>query len=99
MVITQDQADQLLLDDLAKFCNAVSDMVKVDINDNQFSALVSLCFNIGQGALAKSTLMKKLNASDFLGAAAQFDVWNKAGGKVLEGLCKRRAAERKLFES
>lgn len=99
LVITQAQAERLLVKDLEKFCKAVGDMVKVDITENQFSALVSLCFNIGAGALTKSTLMRRVNASDFHAAAAQFDLWNKAGGKVLEGLCKRREAERLLFET
>lgn len=99
LLISQAMAERLLLQDLEKFCKAVVDMVTVKISENQFSALVSLCFNIGAGALAKSTLMKKINARDFHAAAAQFDLWNKAGGKVLEGLVKRREAERVLFET
>ncbi len=97
MKISQAQADRLLVDDLDVFCAAVEGMVKA-ATDNQFSALVSLCYNIGAGNLKGSTLMKKFNAGDVFGAAAQFDVWNRAAGKVLEGLCKRREAERRLFE-
>lgn len=99
LIISQAMAERILLQDLAKFCKSVFDMVKVDVTDNQFSALVALCFNIGAGNLSKSTLIKKLNFCDYIGCAAQFDVWNKAAGKVLEGLCKRREAERLLFET
>lgn len=98
LVITQAQAERMLLDRLAGFCSAVTGMVKVKLSENQFSALVSLAFNIGSGALSKSTLIRKLNAGDYDGAAAEFDKWNKAGGKVLPGLVIRRAAERHLFE-
>ncbi len=97
-VWSEAQADRALIDDLDKFCKAVSSMVKVNLTDNQFSALVCLCYNIGISALKNSTLMMMVNAGDFFGAAAQFDLWNKAGGRVLEGLCKRREAERLLFE-
>lgn len=100
MIITEAEADARLSNRLNKdFCPAVERLVKVKINDNQFSALVSLVYNIGVGAFEKSTLLRKLNAGDFAGAAEQFDRWNKAGGKVLNGLVKRRAAERKLFEA
>ncbi len=81
------------------FCDAVDGMVKVEINDNQFSALIALCFNIGINALKNSTLMRYINAKDFGRAAAEFDKWNKGGGEILTGLVKRRAAERALFTS
>lgn len=83
--------------DLKKFEAAVN-KVTVALNQNQFDALVSLTYNIGTGAFASSTLLKKLNAGDYKGAAAQFDVWNKAGGKRMQGLVNRRSTERKLFE-
>ena len=63
----------------------------------QFDALVSFAFNLGVGNLKKSTLLKKFNAGDVQGAALQFKSWNKAGGKVLAGLTRRREAEMKLF--
>lgn len=97
--ITEADAERLLLKDLKKFCDAVAEMVSVDINDNQFSALVCIAFNIGADALKKSTLMKNVNAKSFAKAAAEFDKWNKAAGVVLTGLVKRRAAERALFTS
>lgn len=97
--ITQAEADRLLLKDIQKFSDAVNDMVQVELNENQFSALVALCFNIGAGALSKSTLMKHINAKKFGLAAAEFSKWNKSGGLVLTGLVRRRAAERELFTS
>jgi len=95
---TIEQAKSYMAQDLKKFESAVDTSVKVTITQNQFDALVSLAYNIGTGAFKSSTLLKKLNAKDFKGAAAQFDRWNRAGGKVMQGLVNRRAKERKLFE-
>lgn len=95
--ITQAQADKLFADDLVIYETAVSKAVKVPLTGNQFSALVSLTYNIGAGAFAKSTLVKRLNARDYAGAQAQFAAWKKGGGKTLAGLVRRRAAEAKLF--
>ena len=95
---TEAQAKAYMVHDLKKFESAVNSAVAVPINQNQFDALVSLTYNIGTGAFKESTLLKKLNAGDIRGAAAQFDVWNKGGGKVMQGLVNRRAVERKLFE-
>ncbi|MCO5092680.1 lysozyme [Bosea sp. (in: a-proteobacteria)] len=97
MTITAAECDEILSRDLATFEVAVSKAVTAPLNQNQFDALVSLAFNIGAGAFAKSTLVKKLNARDYAGAADQFSVWNKAAGKVMKGLVTRRAAERALF--
>ena len=72
-------------------------LLKVPINQNQFDALVSFSFNCGSGALKKSTLLRKLNARDFSGAANEFLKWNKSNGIILEGLVKRRKDERELF--
>lgn len=94
---TLEQAKKYMASDLKKFEAAVN-KVTVALNQNQFDALVSLTYNIGANAFANSTLLKKLNAGDYKGAASQFDVWNKAGGKVMRGLTNRRAIERKLFE-
>lgn len=97
MVITQQQADDLLIKNLKAYENAVNKYVTYSINQNQFDALVSFAYNCGNGALKTSTLLKKLNAGDIEEAANEFLRWNKANGKVLKGLTRRREAERKLF--
>lgn len=97
--ITQQQADDYLRRDVRQFERAVERQVSVPLTQGQFDALVSFAFNLGEGALAQSTLLRLLNAGDYAGAAAQFDRWNKAGGRVLPGLVRRRAAERALFEA
>ena len=94
---TQEQALEYLQHDLRSFEKTVNDSVKVPLSQNQFDALVSLAYNIGSGAFKNSTLLKKLNAKDYSGAADQFLVWNKGGGKVMKGLVRRREAERALF--
>ncbi len=94
---TEEQALEYLQHDLKSFEKTVSDSVKVPLSQNQFDALVSLSYNIGSGAFKNSTLLKKLNAKDYAGAADQFPRWNKGGGKVLKGLVRRRDAERSLF--
>ena len=97
--ITQQQADDYLRRDVRQFERAVARLVSVPLTQGQFDALVSFAFNLGEGALAQSTLLRLLNAGDYAGAAAQFDRWNKADGRVLPGLVRRRAAERALFEA
>lgn len=99
MVITEGQAVDFLKRDLAIFEAAVNKLVKVEISQAQFDALIAFAYNVGEGALSKSTLLKKLNAGDAKGAAAEFSKWNKAGGKALAGLTRRRAAESALFLS
>ncbi len=94
-VISQREADALLAYDMGQFEARVTAGVKVPINENQFSALVSFDFNTG--GLFKSTLLKLLNLSDHFGAAGQFSRWDKAGGVVLRGLTRRRLSERNLF--
>lgn len=96
--ITQQQADDYLRRDVRQFERAVARLVTVPLTQGQFDALVSFAFNLGEGALAQSTLLRLLNAGDYAGAAAQFDRWVYASGKKLSGLVKRRAAERALFE-
>ncbi|NNP70918.1 lysozyme [Acinetobacter sp. Ac_5812] len=96
-VCTLEQAKSYFAHDLKRFEASVNNLVKVPLSQNQFDALVSLVYNIGQTAFSKSTLLKKLNAKDYQGAADQFPEWNKGGGKVLKGLVRRRAAERALF--
>lgn len=94
---TLQQAKDYMAHDLKRFERAVSENVKVDLNQNQFDVLVSLTYNIGIGAFTKSTLLKKLNSGDYKGASGQFDVWVNAGGKRLDGLVKRRGTEKALF--
>lgn len=94
---TPQQANEYFAHDLKRFESAVNNLVKAPLSQNQFDALVSLTYNIGETAFSKSTLLKKLNAKDYAGAADQFPRWNKGGGKVLKGLVRRRADERALF--
>jgi GH24 family phage-related lysozyme (muramidase) len=98
-VWTQEQADKRLETDIAVRERGVDTMVTVSLNENQMAALVSFAFNLGLQALRGSTLMKKLNAGLYKEAAAEFDRWINAGGKPSNGLIRRRAAERKLFET
>lgn len=99
LVISEADADGLLSSDIKWAEEAVSSAVKVPITSNQFSALVDFTFNVGAGNFRSSTLLRKLNAGDVAGAAEEFGKWTKAGGKVLPGLVKRRAAGRDLFLS
>ena len=96
--ITKERAEELLREDVKRFEDQVLRLVKVPLTQGQFDALTSFVYNLGPGNLSNSTLLRLLNAGDYKGAAAQFDRWNKAGGKVLPGLVRRRAAERALFE-
>lgn len=95
--ITREQADQLLQADLAEYEACVQNLVKVPLTDNQFAALVSLAFNIGCAAFARSTLLKLLNQGDYHSAAQQFQRWAYANGKLLPGLARRRQQESTLF--
>lgn len=97
-VITQEEADALLTVDLQRACAAVARQVHVPLTDNQFQALVSFVFNIGEGAFAKSTLCRLLNAQEYPIAAGEFMKWDHGGGKVLAGLTKRREMEMMLFK-
>lgn len=97
MTITELMAETLLAIDLQKFENAINTKVKKPLTQNEFDALVSFVFNNGIGAFANSTMLKLLNQGNFELAAKQFDRWIYAKGKVLNGLKKRRAAEKALF--
>lgn len=99
MTIKQETADRLLKTGLVSYENDVLKMAKVKLTQGQFDALVSFAYNVGSRALSTSTLLKKLNDGDIKGAADEFLRWNKAGGKVLNGLTRRREAERALFLS
>ena len=95
--ITQEVADQWLYEDVAVFEAGVLDAVDVPLTANQLGALTSFADNVGLSAFRSSTLLRLLNAGDYAGAAGQFPRWNRAGGKVLNGLIRRRAAEQALF--
>ena len=97
LAITQKQADDYLVAALAKYEDAVSKAISRTMTQAQFDAFVSLCYNIGPGAFAGSTAVKRFNAGDIAGAADAILMWNKAGGKVLKGLENRRADERAMF--
>lgn len=99
MVITQQKANQLLTEGVAQYEKGVTNLVTVSLNQNQFDALVDFAYNLGVNALKGSTLLKKLNTGDYAGAANEFPKWNKAGGKELAGLTRRREAEKSLFLS
>lgn len=94
---TLDQAKAYMQNDLKSFEQTVNNTVKVPLNQNQFDALVSLAYNIGSTAFKNSTLVKRLNEGNYNAAANQFNVWVHAGGKRMQGLVNRRAAERTLF--
>jgi lysozyme len=96
-VITKQQALARFDKDLTKFENAVDRLVKVPLTQNQFDALVSFTFNVGEGALAKSTLLKKLNAGDYDAVPSELMKWTKGGGKELPGLVRRRRAEAAMW--
>ncbi|HDT1481321.1 lysozyme [Enterobacter chengduensis] len=97
MTINQETAERLLKTGLVSYESDVSRLVKVGLTQGQFDALVSFTYNLGARSLSTSTLLRKLNAGDYAGAADEFLRWNKAGGKVLNGLTRRREAERDLF--
>ncbi len=97
LIWTEAQAEAALRDDVVRFESAVLRLVRVPLNQNQFDALVSFTYNVGEGALAKSSVLRCVNAGDMAGAARAFALWNKAGGKVLPGLVERRAREAALF--
>lgn len=97
MTIDEQQAEDLLRQDLGRFEQAVEEAVTAPINDNQFAALVSFTFNLGPANLRSSTLLGVLNQADHFAAARQFKQWSRAGGRRLAGLVRRRISERNLF--
>ncbi len=97
MTITLQEAEDMLRRELNKFEAAVAKYVSVEIDDDQYSALVAFSYNVGAYALKKSTLLRKLNGGDFAGASNEFPRWDKAGGRSLLGLSRRRRSERALF--
>lgn len=97
--IDQEAAEAFLIEDLETFEQAVTRLVEVPLTQQQFDALVSWTFNLGAGNLAESTLLKKLNNYQYAEVPEQMMRWVRAGGKVLEGLVRRRAAEAALFQN
>lgn len=95
--VTEADATAMLRSMLASYEAGVSRYVQVPLTQGQFDALVSFAYNVGLSALKDSTLLRLVNARDYAGAAAQFARWNRAGGKVLPGLTRRREAERVMF--
>lgn len=99
MVIGPITAERLLRIGIVQYESAVNQLVKVPMTQGQFDALVSFSYNLGTRTLSTSTLLRKLNARDAAGAADEFLRWDRAGGKVLAGLSRRRKAERTMFLS
>jgi lysozyme len=97
MTISEATANEMLAEELNEYESYINGLVTVELNQDQFDAMVSWVYNLGVGNLKASTLLKVLNAGDYDGVPAQMMRWNKAGGKVLEGLTKRRQAEADLF--
>jgi lysozyme len=96
--ITKEQALELLADDLREHAESVKGAVLVDITRNQFVALLSLAFNIGAANFKRSSVVRNLNNGAPMQAAESFLLWNRAGGKILAGLTRRRNAEKRLFQ-
>jgi lysozyme len=95
---TRAQCDKAFISDMASFERDVRHFVTVPLTDYQFDALVSFTYNVGAGNLAKSTLLKRVNNKEFEAAAKEFLKWDKANGKTLAGLTRRRASESLLFQ-
>jgi lysozyme len=95
--VTKEQAEAMLRKTVSGFESSIKKLVKVPLNQNQYDALVSFTYNVGAGALKRSTLLTKLNSGDYNGAADELLRFTRANGKVLEGLVRRREKERNLF--
>lgn len=94
---SQAQADERLAQDVNRFLKGVQSVVKKPATDAQIGAMTSLAYNVGAKAFAGSTLLRKFNAGDKAGAAAEFPRWNRAGGRVMKGLTNRRLDEQRVF--
>ena len=95
--ITEQRATELLEQDLQLAESAVDELVSVSLNENQYSALVDFVYNVGKANFAASTMLKRLNSGKYSAAAGEFLKWVYAGGRRIDGLARRRAAERTLF--
>jgi lysozyme len=97
--IDEDTGAILLRQEVRHSEGAIRRLIKYVLNENQFSSLVSFCYNVGSGNLEKSSLRMKLNRGDVEGASAEFPKWRRSAGRILPGLVRRRVAERALFDS
>jgi lysozyme len=97
MTVTQEQAEEWIKQDIAEIENAIAALITLDLEESQFSALVSLVYNIGIHHFSTSTLLKKLNAGDLIGAAREFLKWDHSCGRTVNGLLNRRIKEQELF--
>ncbi len=95
--VSEAEAETILANDLNRFERAVQNRVTVDLSQDQFDALVCWTFNLGEGSLQESTLLKRLNKGEHEAVPSEMARWNKAGGKVVKGLVRRRRAEGKLW--
>lgn len=98
-IVGEDQVKAWLVEDVVDAENSIEAYVKVPLTQNQFDALVSFVFNIGDVAFKRSTMLRMLNVKDYTGAANQFDRWVFDNGKKINGLVKRRKLEKELFLS
>lgn len=98
-VITQEQAEEFLVDDILIACGQVLSLVEVPLTDNQLAALTSFMFNVGFTNFSKSTLLKSLNKGDYGSVPSQLERWVYSGHKRLPGLASRRKAEAELFQA
>ena len=96
--ISQEEAEQMLVDELHEYESYVNDFVTAPLSQNQYDAMVSWVYNLGPANLKASTMLKVLNAGEYEEVPAQMKRWNKAGGKVLDGLVRRREAEALLYQ-
>jgi len=99
MTCTQAQADSWLAEDIQWAADVVNREVEVALSQGEFDALVDFVFNAGSGNFQSSTLLRLINSGDLTDAAAQFDLWDHAGGQVVAGLLRRRQAETAEFQS
>ena len=95
--LTMGEADHMLEEELAEYEGYINNMVKVDLDQNQFDALVGWVYNLGPTNLSQSSLLRELNNKNYQAVPQEIRRWNKAGGKVLQGLIRRREAEALLF--
>ena len=92
-----ERAEDMLINDLQEFERWVNELVKVELSQHQFDALVAWTFNLGPTNLAESTMLKRLNVKDYEIVPTEMRRWNRAGGQVVDGLVRRREAEALLF--
>lgn len=97
LTISRAEGEAILARDVQKFADKIAPLIKVRLNDNQFSALVSFAYNVGVGGFRRSSVLKRVNAGQYDGVPHRLSLWVKAGGQTLTGLVRRRAAEGELF--